>query len=216
MSDRNAAQTQTQTNAPSWLAPLTLVLASQSAVRRLLLQSAGIPLDIHPADIDERAIEDRQKDGAPADIAALLAREKALAVSAALPGRLVVGADQVLALGTQRFNKPPSRAAAADQLKTLRGRTHALHAAVAVARDGKILFAHGDIARLTMRDFSDAFLESYLASAGDSLTASVGAYALESVGVQLFSRIDGDYFTILGLPLIPLLDFLRGEGALQR
>ena len=201
----------------TWLLPAPLVLASQSAVRRTLLQSAGIPIDVHPAAIDERAIEDRQKEAvAPSAIAVLLAREKALSVSATMPGRLVVGADQVLALGAQRFNKPPNRAGAADQLRALRGRTHALHAAVAVVRDGKVLFSHDDIARLTMRDFTDDFLDAYLGSANESLTASVGAYALESVGVQLFSRIDGDYFTILGLPLLPLLDFLRRDGAVQK
>jgi septum formation protein len=125
---------------------------------------------------------------------------------------LVLGADQTLAFGARRFSKPEDRAGAAEQLRALRGQTHALHSAVALARDGKILFEHGETARLTMRAFSDSFIEHYLADAGKVVTASVGGYQLEGAGIQLFERIEGDYFTILGLPLLPLLAFLRREG----
>jgi len=195
-----------------WLADRPLVLASKSAVRRAVLDSAGIPLEVCPADIDERAIETRAGTTAPADIAALLAREKALAVAALRPGRLVLGADQTLALGERMFTKPADVAAARMQLMSLRGRTHALHAALAVVRDGALLFEHRAIARLTMRAFSDGFLDAYLVAAGSAVTASVGAYQVESIGIQLFEAIEGDHSTILGLPLLPLLDFLRRNG----
>ena len=151
----------------------------------------------------------------PGEIAALLAREKATAVAAQMPGRLVLGADQTLALGERLFTKPADLAAAREQLKTLRGKTHELHAAIAVARDGAIVFEHRDEARLTMRAFSDAFLDRYLEAAGHAVTASVGAYQVERSGIHLFERIEGSHFTILGLPLLPLLDFLRREGALS-
>src|SRR5262249_36538426 len=157
------------------------------------------------ADIDERGIEARAGLGDPGAVAALLAREKAAAVSVQQDGRLVLGADQTLALGQRRFSKPTDRAAAREQLKILRGQPHALHSAVAISRDGKPVFEHCAVARLAMRDFSDAFLESYLDAAGDLVTASVGAYQVEGFGVQLFERIDGDHSTILGLPLLPVL-----------
>jgi septum formation protein len=129
-----------------------------------------------------------------------------------LPGRLVVGADQTLALGERLFAKPADSAAARDQLKSLRGRTHELHSALVLVRGANVLFEHCEIARLAMREFSDRFLESYIEAAGLAVTASVGGYQVESVGIQLFERIDGDHFTILGLPLLPLLQYLRREG----
>jgi len=197
-----------------WLAATPLVLASASAVRRTLLEAAGIPVEARPAHIDERAIEAAAPSGDPSAVAALLAREKALRVAADAPGRLVVGADQTLALGRHRFDKPADRAAARAQLQALAGRTHELHAAIAVARNGNVLFEHVGVARLTMRALSEAFLERYLDAAGAAVTASVGAYQLEGLGVHLFDRIDGDHFTILGLPLLPLLAYLRAEGSL--
>jgi septum formation protein len=199
---------------PLWLAPQPLVLASQSHVRRTLLEAAHLPVEIKPASLDERAIEMRAGPIGPAKAAALLAREKALSVAAGMPGRLVLGADQTLALGERRFSKPKDRAGAREQLKALRGKTHQLHSAIAVAHDGEVLFEHVGDARLTMRDFSDAFLESYLGEAGDAVAASVGGYQLESVGIQLFEKIEGSHFTILGLPLLPLLHWLRQNGVL--
>jgi septum formation protein len=198
-----------------WLANQPLVLASKSASRRFLLESAGVPIEISVADIDERGIESKAGLDDPGAVAGLLAREKALAVSAQRPGRMVLGADQTLALGQRRFSKPADRSAAREQLKILRGHVHALHSAVAIARDGRVIFEHCAVARLAMRAFSDRFLESYLDAAGGAVTASVGAYQVEGVGVQLFERIEGDHSTILGLPLLPVLDVLRREGALS-
>jgi len=197
-----------------WLANRPLVLASKSASRRSTLENAGIPIDIHPADIDERAVEARAKAGDPGKVAALLAREKARTIAARMPGRLVLGADQTLTLGARRFSKPNDAASAREQLKALKGQTHELHSALALARDGAIAFEHVEVARLTMREFSDRFLDTYLAAAGAMVTASVGAYQVEKLGIQLFDRIDGDHFTILGLPLLALLALLRREGLL--
>ena len=197
-----------------WLAEQPLLLASKSESRRALLAGAGIPLEILPADIDERAIEARAATTAPGEVAVLLAREKARAVSSLRPGRLVLGADQTLALGRRRFSKPASLTAARDQLKALRGATHELHSGIALARDDAIVFEHCATARLTMRAFSDAFLDAYVATAGPAVMASVGAYQVERAGIQLFERIDGDHSTILGLPLLPLLQYLRRAGFL--
>jgi septum formation protein len=199
-----------------WLSAWPLVLASQSAVRRTLLEGAGIPVETKPAAIDERSIEAKAGETHAARVAALLARAKANAVAANLPGRIVLGADQTLALGTRRFSKPADRNAAREQLSALRAKTHALHSALAVSRDGNVLFEHLDTARLTMRDFSDGFLDDYLAAAGDAATASVGGYQLEALGIQLFDRVEGEHSTILGLPLLPLLHWLREHGLLAR
>jgi septum formation protein len=197
-----------------WLAADPLVLASKSAVRRALLESAGVPVEVHPADLDERGLEARAGSAAPGAIAALLAREKASVVARLYPGRLVLGADQTLALGVKRFAKPADRAAARAQLQALSGRTHELHAAAAFVQDGTVLFEHVGAARLTMRTLSDQVLDRYLDAVGSAVTASVGAYQIEGPGIQLFERIDGDYFTILGLPLMAALDFLRRRGCL--
>jgi septum formation protein len=197
-----------------WLADQPLVLASRSASRRAVLAGAAIPVEILPADVDERAIEARAGAKSPSQIALVLARAKADAVAAQLPGRLVLGADQTLALGDRLFAKPADVAAARDQLKSLRGQTHELHSALALVSDGKVLFEHCETARLTMRQFTDHFLECYLAAAGLAVTASVGAYQVEAAGIQLFARIEGDHFTILGLPLLQLLHHLRGTGLL--
>ena len=168
---------------------------------------------VHAADIDEREVEQEAGGDAKA-VAALLAREKARAVAGQLPGRLVVGADQTLALGDRRFSKPVDRADAKDQLQALRGRTHALHSAVAVVQGADLLFEHTDSAQLTMRAFSDGFIEAYLDATAGAALESVGGYQLERTGIQLFERVEGDHFTILGLPLLPLLRFLRSAGAL--
>jgi septum formation protein len=197
-----------------WRRKEPLVLASQSKARQTLLANAGISFESDPAEIDEREIQASSGLSAPGDIASLLARRKACVVSARRPARYVVGADQTLALGARIFNKPSGRAQAADQLRTLSGHCHELHAAVAVARDGKLLFEHVSIARMTMRRLGDAEIDSYLDEAGDAVTFSVGAYQLEGLGVHLFERIEGDHFTILGLPLLALLAFLRSENLL--
>ena len=197
-----------------WRGKYPLILASQSRVRQTLLANAGISFEAVAAEIDERAVQQTSGLSAPGDIAALLAREKALSVSSRQPGKFVVGADQTLALGIRLFSKPANRAEAAEQLRTLAGRSHELHSAVAVARDGKILFESADIARMTMRRLGEAEIGAYLNEAGAAVTTSVGAYQLEGLGVHLFERIEGDHFTILGLPLLPLLAFLRSERLL--
>ena len=192
------------------------MLASRSAIRRALLETAGVPIEICPADIDERGIEAKAPLQAPVAIAALLAREKAMVVGQSRRGRLILGADQTLSLDGARFAKPADRAAARVQLKTLSGRSHELYSAIAFVQDGEVLFEHVGVARLTMRAISDRFLDDYLDAVGDAATASVGAYQLEGLGIQLFERIDGDYFTVLGLPLIKALDFLRRHGCLAQ
>jgi septum formation protein len=197
-----------------WRGKYPLILASQSRARQALLANAGIEFEAVAAEIDERAVQQDSILSGPGDIAALLARKKALSVSMRRPGNFVVGADQTLALGTQLFIKPDGRAQAAEHLRTLAGRSHELHSAVAVVRDGKILFESGDIARMTMRRLGGAEIEAYLNEAGAAITTSVGAYQLERLGVHLFERIEGDHFTILGLPLLPLLAFLRSERLL--
>ncbi len=197
---------------PLWLDSRPLVLASKSEARAKILSGAGLGLEIRPAPIDERALEAQAGRIDAMAAARLLARAKAQTVSAAMPGRLVLGADQTLALGAARFYKPASRAAAREQLQALRGQTHVLHSALALCRDNAVLFAHDTSAQLTMRAFSDRYIDDYLDIAGDTALASVGAYQVEGPGIHLFERIEGDYFTILGLPLLPLLDFLRQGG----
>jgi len=198
-----------------WRGKDPLILASQSPARKMLLANAGISFEAVPADIDERSVQKNSGLSAPGEIAGLLAREKACFVSSKNSGRHVVGADQTLALGSRLFSKPAGRAQAADQLRLLAGGTHELHSAVAVARDGKIVFSDVSVARMTMRRLDESAIEAYLDQAGQAVTTSVGAYQLEGLGVHLFERIEGDHFTILGLPLLPLLAFLRGEGLLN-
>lgn len=212
---------------PLWIAAQPLLLASKSDIRGKVLAAAGLRFGIRPAHIDERAIEAQARPfgtvplgapplGAPPlgamAAAQLLARAKANAVAALQPGHLVLGADQTLARGDLRFDKPRDRAAAVAQLRSLRGQTHELHSALALVRDGAVLFEMVDTARLTMRDFSDRFLDDYLDMAGDVALSSVGGYQLEGIGIHLFEKVEGDYFTILGLPLLPLLAFLRSAG----
>ncbi len=197
-----------------WRGKYPLILASQSRARQLLLCNAGIEFEVVAADIDERAAQQASSLSAPGEIAGLLAREKAFAVSMRQPGKFVIGADQTLALGMRLLSKPAARAQAAEQLRALAGRSHELHSAVAVAHDGKILFETVTIARMTMRQLGEAEIDAYLDQAGEAVTSSVGAYQLEGLGVHLFEHIEGDHFTILGLPLLPLLAFLRSERLL--
>ena len=197
-----------------WRGKHPLVLASQSRARQELLINAGIDFEAIPAEIDERAVQQAAGLAGPGDIAALLAREKALSVSMQQPKKFVVGADQTLALGNRLFSKPTGRTQAAEQLRALAGRSHELHSAVAVACDGKILFEAKSAAQMTMRRLADAEIEAYLDEAGEAVTSSVGAYQLEGLGIHLFEQIEGDHFTILGLPLLQLLGFLRSQRLL--
>jgi septum formation protein len=197
-----------------WCGKYPLILASQSRARQALLANAGVAFEAIPADIDERAIQRASGLLAPGEIASLLAGEKALWVSSRHPDRIVVGADQTLALGKQLFSKPAGRPQAAEQLQSLAGNSHELHSAVAVARDGRIVFETVAIARMTMRPLRAAEIDAYLDEAGEAVTTSVGAYQLEGLGIHLFERIEGDHFTILGLPLLQLLAFLRSQQLL--
>jgi septum formation protein len=197
-----------------WRGLNPLILASQSRTRQTLLANAGLTFEAVAADIDERGIQQASKLSAPSEIALLLAREKAVFVSARRSGHYIIGADQTLALGDRLFNKPTDRDQALEQLRALAGRRHELHSAVAVAHDGRIVFAHAAVAGMTVRPLNDAELAAYLDEAGAVVTSSVGAYQLEGLGVHLFEHIEGDHFTILGLPLLPLLGFLRNQGLL--
>jgi nucleoside triphosphate pyrophosphatase len=192
--------------------PPHVVLASASRARRELLAAAGVPFTVEPTDVDEPAIRKGLDGGtASTQIAEILACAKAQDVSRRHVDSLVIGADQVLAFGDEILTKPGDMNGARATLTKLRGNTHELHAAVALAEKGEVVWTHTATARLTMRAFSDAFLEDYLTRAGDRIGQSVGAYELEGLGVQLFERIEGDYFTILGLPLLPLLAELRAR-----
>jgi septum formation protein len=193
-----------------------VVLASASSARAALLRAAGIAITIDAAAIDEGEVKAslRASRAAPAGIAETLAELKAQRVSRRHGGGLVIGADQILECDGVLFDKPADTAAARSQLLTLRGRSHRLVSAVVLMRDGQRLWHHIDHADLKMRDFSASFLDRYLEVAGPAALSSVGAYQLEGIGAQLFAAIDGDYFTILGLPLLPLLDILREHGVL--
>lgn len=197
-----------------------IVLASGSRTRREMLTAAGVSFEILVADVDERAIREALTGGdveiEPADIAEVLARAKAEAVSRLRPEALVIGADQVLALEGRIYEKPADIAAAEAALLELRGRTHQLHAAVAIAEAGEVTWSAYDEANLTVREFSGAFLRHYLADAGPRVCESVGAYQLEGLGVNLFERIEGDFFTILGMPLLPVLAELRARGMMAK
>lgn len=191
----------------------SVVLASSSAARATLLTNAGISFDQVSPRVDEEEMKHSlQAAGASAaDTAIALAELKALRISRDYPGHLIIGADQMLECGSVWFDKPVDMLHAKAHLISLRGKTHVLQNAVCVAKGGSILWHHIDEARLTMRPFSDDFLQAYLALAGEDILWSVGAYQLEGVGSQLFTKIEGDFFSILGLPLLPLLDFLRGH-----
>lgn len=193
-----------------------IILASTSRARREMLAAAGVPFTVEAAEVDEPAIRAKllgdKAQVKPPQIAEALARAKAEDVSRRHKGALVIGGDQVLALGAELLTKAKSEAAARATLERLKGRVHELHSSVALAAEGKLLWTHTGTARLKMRDFSDAFLDDYITRAGERIQQSVGAYELEGLGVQLFETIEGDYFTILGLPLLPLLAELRAQG----
>jgi septum formation protein len=193
-----------------------LVLASASSARIALLKNAGLDFTARAAAIDERAVEAPLAASriSASGIALALAEAKALDVAADEADALVIGADQLLAAGGERWNKPENLADARAQLIALSGRSHTLHTAIAVVHNKAVLWRHEDAAHLHMRTLTPEFIETYLARAGDMALKSVGAYQLEGLGIQLFDRIEGDFFTILGLPLLPLLKFLRSEGAI--
>ncbi len=194
-----------------------IILASASPSRIALMTAAAVPFTARPAPIDERMIEaPLLAAGASADhIAADLAKAKALAVGREAPEAIVIGADQTLELDGELWTKPGDMAEAREQLARLSGRTHALHTAAAVARHGVITWRESVTARLTVRPLTAAAIDAYLARVGEAALKSVGAYQIEGPGIQLFDAIDGDYFAILGLPLLPLIRYLRAEGALD-
>ena len=192
------------------------ILASGSTVRAAMLRAAGVEITVDPGRIDEDAVKAAMKaeDAPPRDIADKLAEMKALRVSGRHSGRLVLGADQVLVHKQTMFDKPVDLEDARDHLQTLRGDTHQLLSAAVICMDGEPVWRHVGVARLTMRPFTDTFLDEYLAAFGDQVTTSVGGYHLEGLGAQLFARVEGDYFTVLGLPLLEVLGFLRARKVL--
>jgi septum formation protein len=199
-----------------WRGDAPLVLASGSATRRMMLEQAGLAVEVQAPDVDERAVEaPLVAAGATlATVALALARAKARAVSAVRPGRLVLGGDQTLALGERAFHKPSDARTACHQIAALAGATHRLESAAALVRDGVVLFETVGTASLTMRPLSREFIAAYVEAAGPGVCDSVGGYKLEGLGIHLFERIEGEHATILGLPLLALLDALRGLGML--
>ncbi len=197
-----------------------IILASASKIRAQLLQNAGVDIEVMPADIDEdavkRVLSSQNSQARGGDLAEILAETKALEVSRKNPSHLVIGADQTLQCGDTLFDKARDLKDTREKLLALRGKTHNLYSAIACARQGVVVWRYNDAADLTMRDFSPEFLGKYLALPGVDVLGSVGAYKLEAQGMQLFEKITGDYFTILGLPLLPLLEFFRTEGILER
>jgi Nucleotide-binding protein implicated in inhibition of septum formation len=194
-----------------------IVLASSSPFRRMLLENAGIRFEAESARIDERAVEESVAGSglSPEDLALILAEAKALDVAERHPGAIVIGSDQTLSLGEEVLHKVADMEGARRRLLALSGRTHHLNSAVVIARDGETLWRHVSIAAMTMRPLDPAFVGRHLAAAGDTVLQSVGAYQLEGLGVQLFEKVEGDYFTVLGLPLLPLLAELRTLGAID-
>lgn len=194
-----------------------LILASSSPFRRMLMNNAGLQFEAIPANIDERAIEaPLEKNGASPDAVALvLAKAKAKEVSDRFPGSLVIGSDQTMSLGDRVFHKPKTMADAENHLRSLSAQTHRLNSAIALALNGDIIWEHMSHAALTMRALSNEFITRHVNRVGEKALSSVGAYQLEGEGIQLFSKIDGDYFTIVGLPMLPLLEKLRELGTID-
>jgi len=193
-----------------------LVLASASAARRALMAGVGLTVDLQPADLDEEGLRQANPELEPAEMAVRLAEAKAVAVSRMRPGVLVLGGDQILEDDGAIVSKADDLEAIAARLRGFRGRTHHLHSGAALAQDGQVVWRNVDTAALTVRDFSDAWLATYLEAEGATLTGVVGGYRLEGPGAQLFSRIEGDYFTVLGLPLWAVLEALREQGVIDR
>ena len=184
-----------------------IVLASKSASRRTMLGAAGVDFEVRPAAIDERALEARLADAGPGEVALALAEAKARSVDGG--GRPVLGSDSVVAVGGRRFNKPASRAQAAEHLRYFSGRTMELHSAAALALGGRIEWSHVAVAMLHVRELSEDFIDAYLAAEWPEVSQCVGVFRIEALGVQLFESIEGDLFTVLGMPLLPVLGALR-------
>lgn len=194
---------------------MSIILASTSIIRRKLLENAGIKLRVEKPEIDEEHLKSLMHERTPDELAMELAKSKAVSLSKKHTTSTIVGADQILEFQGNRFDKPRNRSEAREQLLTLNGKTHRLVSAIACASAGTIEWSYSEEARLTMRNSSSAFLDSYLDHIGKEASHSVGGYKLESRGIQLFDKIEGDYFAILGLPLLPLLRHLRGIGELS-
>ena len=192
-----------------------IVLASNSASRKAMLDAAGVAFEAVPADIDEREIEAKLQGQPPEDIARNLSCAKALAVSAAGEERLVLGSDSLVSVEGRRFDKPQSREQAIDHLRFFSGRLMELHSAAAIARQGEIVWDHADVAQLQVRKLSDNFIAEYLDAEWPEVSRCVGVFRIEAMGVQLFERIEGDRFTVLGMPLLPVLAALRDFGELE-
>jgi septum formation protein len=193
---------------------MSLILASQSGSRRAMLEAAGVPFEAVPAALDERALEAGLQGAAPDTIALALAEAKALAVSALHPGRLVLGSDSLVDVEGRRFDKPASREEATEHLRFFSGKTMQLHSAAALARDGAVVWCHAALARLKVRRLSERFITGYLGHEWPAVGDCVGVFRIEARGVQLFEAIEGDHFTVLGMPLLPVLGALREEGKL--
>lgn len=196
---------------------MTIILASKSAARAAILSNAGIRFEMQTADIDERAVEEALEDSGttPADLAAVLSETKAIDVSERNPNSIVIGADQTLSLDDQVLHKAATMEEARRRLLDLSGKTHQLNSAITLARGHEVLWRHTSVANMTMRDLSPEFIGRHLASVGDKALSSVGCYQYEGEGIQLFDNIDGDYYTIVGLPLLPLLNELRKLGEID-
>ena len=191
-----------------------LILASKSASRRAMLDAAGVPFEAIPADIDERAIEAELSDASPHEIAEALSVAKAAALATAHPDALILGSDSLVVVDNKRFDKPASRENAAEHLRFFSGKVMELHSAAALVRNDTCEWSHTDIARLKVRDLSDEFIEHYLEHEWPEVGFTVGVFRIEAMGVQLFESIEGDQFTVLGMPLLPLLGALREHGVL--
>ena len=195
---------------------MTLILASHSASRRAMLEAAGVGYEAVPAQIDERKLEAGLAGASATQVALALAQAKALAVSAARPGSLVLGSDSLVEVNGRRFDKPANLEQAAEHLRAFSGQTMQLHSAAALARDGRVEWRHGEVAALKVRRLSDEFIAAYLAAEWPAVAGCVGVFRIEALGVQLFDQIEGSHFTVLGMPLLAVLAALREHGALAR
>lgn len=194
---------------------MSLILASKSASRRAMLDAAGVSYESIPADMDERGLEAGLAGAAPEAVAIALAEAKAIAVSQVQSGHLILGSDSLVEVAGRRFDKPVSRENAAEHLRFFSGKVMLLHSAAALARDGVIIWRHAAVAKLRVRGLSDSFIHSYLDKEWPAVAGCVGVFRIEDLGVQLFEAIEGDHFTVLGMPLLAVLGALRAQGELE-